>query len=207
MAKVCSRGVARVGLGLIALLALAGGACSESETTRVPRDVATSGPSTLLVGFAKSTATSKLQAAVARHGGYLVQRADALDVALVSFPDETSARAAATALTADRLITSVQENAACGGAGVGPSPLLDPQLLRRQWNLPAMGLPPLGWAFLNTAPRVTVAVLDTGVAYENYDVYRQAPVLAGVTFVPGYDFVNRDDHPNDDHQHLSLIHI
>ena len=49
MAKVCSRGVARVGLGLIALLALAGGACSESETTRVPRDVATSGPRTLLV--------------------------------------------------------------------------------------------------------------------------------------------------------------
>ena len=201
MAKVCSRGVARVGLGLIALLALAGGACSESETTRVPRDVATSGPRTLLVGFSKSTSTAKLQAAVGRHGGYLVQRSNALDVALVSFPDETSARAAATALTADRLITSVQENAACGGAGVGPSPLLDPALLRRQWNLPAMGLPPLGWAFLNTAPSVTVAVLDTGVAYEDYDVYRRAPVLAGVTFVPGYDFVNRDDHPNDDHQH------
>ena len=46
---------------------------------------------------------------------------------------------------------------------------------------------------------IVVAVLDTGVAYEDYDVYLQAPDLAGTTFVPGYDFINDDEHANDDH--------
>ncbi|MCD6500625.1 peptidase S8 [bacterium] len=50
---------------------------------------------------------------------------------------------------------------------------------------------------------VTVAIVDSGVAYENYREswwrkYEQAPDLAGTCFVSGYDFVNNDSHPNDD---------
>ncbi len=49
---------------------------------------------------------------------------------------------------------------------------------------------------------VIVAVLDTGVAYENYGrYYRIAPDLANTHFVAGYDFVNNDAHPNDDNSH------
>lgn len=48
---------------------------------------------------------------------------------------------------------------------------------------------------------VKVAVVDTGVAYENYGIYKQAPDLAGTSFAPGYDFVNNDTHPNDDNGH------
>jgi len=49
---------------------------------------------------------------------------------------------------------------------------------------------------------VIVAIIDTGVAYEDYGAsYLQAPDLAGVNFVPGYDFVNDDNHPNDDEGH------
>lgn len=43
----------------------------------------------------------------------------------------------------------------------------------------------------------TVAVLDTGVAYERYGRYRRAQDLRGTRFVPGYDFVNGDSHAND----------
>jgi serine protease len=51
-------------------------------------------------------------------------------------------------------------------------------------------------------PSVIVAIIDTGVAYENYgSTYLQAPDLAGVHFVAGYDFVNNDSHPNDDEGH------
>ena len=46
-------------------------------------------------------------------------------------------------------------------------------------------------------PGVIVAIIDTGVAYETYGAFVQAPDLAGTTFVPGYDFVENDDHPND----------
>ncbi len=54
---------------------------------------------------------------------------------------------------------------------------------------------------ISTGQGVIVAVLDTGVAYENYGPYIVAPDLAGTSFAPGYDFVNNDDHPNDDHHH------
>lgn len=50
-------------------------------------------------------------------------------------------------------------------------------------------------------PGIIVAVLDSGVAYQDYGPYQQAPDLAGTNFVPGYDFVNNDSHPNDDNGH------
>ena len=56
------------------------------------------------------------------------------------------------------------------------------------------------WDF-STGAGVTVAVVDTGVAYENYQIYVQAPDLAGTLFVPGYDFINNDAHANDDNNH------
>ena len=54
---------------------------------------------------------------------------------------------------------------------------------------------------ISTGSGVVVAVIDTGVAYEDYGIYCQAPDLAGTTFVQGYDFVNNDAHPNDDGGH------
>ena len=57
------------------------------------------------------------------------------------------------------------------------------------------------WDIQTGDPNVIIAVLDTGVAYEDYDIYRQAPDLAETLFVPGYDFVNDDEHPNDDEGH------
>lgn len=48
---------------------------------------------------------------------------------------------------------------------------------------------------------VTVAVLDTGAAYENYRRFRRAPDFRRSTFVPGYDFVDRDRHPDDENGH------
>ena len=54
---------------------------------------------------------------------------------------------------------------------------------------------------ISTGSNVIVAVIDTGVAYENYKRYKQAPDLAKTCFVQGYDFVNNDAHPNDDESH------
>ena len=49
--------------------------------------------------------------------------------------------------------------------------------------------------------KIIVAVIDTGIAYENYYPYYQAPDLADTCFVQGYDFINDDAHPNDDNNH------
>jgi len=48
---------------------------------------------------------------------------------------------------------------------------------------------------------IIIAVLDTGVAYETYGRFVQAPDLSGTSFVPGYNFIKDTTHPNDDHGH------
>jgi serine protease len=69
----------------------------------------------------------------------------------------------------------------------------------RQWNLQAIQAPE-AWD-VSGGQGVVVAVVDSGVAYEDFEQFRRAPDLAQTSFVPGYDFVNNDPHPNDDFGH------
>ncbi|HUJ59514.1 MAG TPA: S8 family serine peptidase [Kofleriaceae bacterium] len=73
----------------------------------------------------------------------------------------------------------------------------------KQWNLRQIGMPE-AWK-LADGNAVTVAVLDTGVSYENYKNFHQLPDLAGLTFVDPYDFVGNTKHADDDHGHGSHV--
>ena len=75
----------------------------------------------------------------------------------------------------------------------------DDPYFERQWHMLAIQMPQ-AWD-TSAGQRVLVAVVDTGVAYEDFERYRQAPDLKNTQFVPGYDFVNRDAHANDDAGH------
>ena len=68
-----------------------------------------------------------------------------------------------------------------------------------QWHLKQIKMED-AWN-VSSGSGVIVAIIDTGVAYQNYSTYYLAPDLANTTFVPGYDFVNNDTHPNDDQGH------
>ncbi|WP_328287503.1 PKD domain-containing protein [Methanolobus vulcani] len=93
----------------------------------------------------------------------------------------------------------------------------DPYYNLHQWNLDNDDYGGINmeaaWEISN-GTGVIVAVLDTGVAYENlYEevrfrnkyieklVYGLAPDLAETNFVQGHDFINNDEHPNDDEGH------
>jgi len=84
------------------------------------------------------------------------------------------------------------------------------ELYSRQWHLYNSSYGGINvesaWS-ISTGSGVVVAILDTGIAYEDYSdknpagansSYQKAPDLAGNFFVSGYDFVNNDNHPNDD---------
>lgn len=68
-----------------------------------------------------------------------------------------------------------------------------------QWHMPQIQAQS-AWD-VSTGQNVVVAVLDTGVAYENFGDFRQAPDLGSTRFVSGYDFINNDAHANDDEGH------
>jgi serine protease len=77
-----------------------------------------------------------------------------------------------------------------------------------QWNFfgPAGVNAPDAWEIARAlgAPGgrgAVVAVLDSGVAYENRGRYRRAPDLHTSRFVRGWDFVDNDAHPNDENGH------
>src|SRR5262249_39141421 len=88
-----------------------------------------------------------------------------------------------------------------------------------QWNfLPGTGVDaPRAWDNMFRVGRpggkgVKVAVLDSGVAYENYKGFKRSPDLKSIRFAKGWDFCPRegkfgnacqgsDAHPNDDYGH------
>ncbi|TMQ03909.1 MAG: peptidase S8 [Deltaproteobacteria bacterium] len=78
----------------------------------------------------------------------------------------------------------------------------DPQY-KYQWHLDQIGMP-RAWP-LADGNGVIVAVLDTGVAYEDYKSFHLLPDLKGISFVDPYDFVSNTRHANDDHGHGSHV--
>jgi serine protease len=88
-------------------------------------------------------------------------------------------------------------------ARAAAAPTSDPGS-RKQWNLFGEWGINLPEAWTQAAARgaaggrgAVVAVLDSGVAYENRGRYRRAPDLRHSTFVKPYDFIDDDRHPND----------
>jgi subtilisin family serine protease len=100
-----------------------------------------------------------------------------------------SHRAAALASVNDsRLVASAEREPFVHSFAITPDDDDWPQ----QWGLRLAGFPD-AWSVTRGSSRVVVAVLDTGVD-------RSHPELREA-LVPGYDFVNGDPDPNDDHGH------
>jgi subtilisin family serine protease len=69
-------------------------------------------------------------------------------------------------------------------------------LWANSWSLAKVNAP-AAWKLTSGTAETIVAVLDTGVDLGH-------PDLQGA-FVPGYDFVNRDEDPSDDHGHGTMV--
>jgi serine protease len=74
----------------------------------------------------------------------------------------------------------------------------DPEY-KYQWHLDQIHMKQ-AWP-LASGDGVVVAVIDTGVSFENYQGFHLVPDLAGVKFVKPYDFVHNNAHADDDHGH------
>lgn len=68
-----------------------------------------------------------------------------------------------------------------------------------QWHLDLIQMKE-AWDFPQGAP-VTVAVIDTGIAFENYQDHFVVEDLKASQFVHPYNFIAGNEHANDDHGH------
>ncbi len=76
-------------------------------------------------------------------------------------------------------------------------------LYKKQWHMRQIGMPE-AWK-LADGNGVIVAVLDTGVGYEDRGRFHLLEDLRGLTFVKPYDFVKNTTFANDDHGHGSHV--
>ena len=83
---------------------------------------------------------------------------------------------------------------------------------KMQWNfLSGEGVnAPEAWANLRADGRaggrgVVIAVLDTGVAYRDWQKFRRSPDFAGTKFVHPYDFVAKNPYPLDREGHGTFV--
>jgi serine protease len=74
------------------------------------------------------------------------------------------------------------------------------RLFSLQWHLRLLNAERT-WDIQDGDPSVVVAVLDTGVAYEDFGPFRRAPDWGGTTFAPGFNVYNGSAHANDDNFH------
>jgi serine protease len=169
----------------------------------------------VIVRYAPGTSQAKADAALQRTGTAPGQSAGP-GAQVVQIQDGGSVPTTVHELDRQPGVTYAVPNYIARAAGFTPN---DPGRGRTlgawqslQWNfLAATGVDaPDAWASASAlgAPGgrgVTVAVLDTGVAYENRGQFRRSPDFSASTFVPGYDFVDLDTHPDDLNGHGTFI--
>jgi serine protease len=154
----------------------------------------------IIVRFEENTTEDDRNAIISEHGCSMAGRCLFSDLRLVQIPES---------LTAAETVEVFQQETAVDYAElnyyVTISLVPDDTYYIYQWHLNEGISGGIGaqaaWDIQTGDPNVVVAVLDTGIAYEDFDIYGQAPDLAGTSFVAGYDFVNNDSHPNDDQGH------
>jgi len=140
---------------------------------------------------------------------YIATTTDTADPANAAAANAAAVNAGAPAVTSGTASTTTTATATAfpvpNDPGLGRTPGGWEQL---QWNFVGpFGVNALqAWANLAADGRpggrgVTVAVLDTGVAYANRGRFRRSPDFTPYQFVRGYDFVAGNPYPNDRNGH------
>jgi serine protease len=73
-------------------------------------------------------------------------------------------------------------------------------LFSAQWHLKLIDAERT-WSIQKGDPSVAVAVLDTGIAYEDFGPFRKAPDFEGTVFIGGFNALDGGAHANDDNFH------
>lgn len=164
------------------------------ETAKVPRQI--------IVKFRSKKESKQVKNFAGDFGGSVVRKLLNPRTWLLKFSSNKKIADRLARINADRAVAYAELNGYVEATAKRRFVPND-RLYERQWNFSQIHMP-RAWA-KTRGKRAVVAVVDTGVAYENYRQgttrYKRISDLAKTHFVSGYDFVNNDRHPNDDNQH------
>jgi serine protease len=153
-------------------------------------------PGRLVVKFDSDLRLRELRALARDIGATGVRRPSWADFTYVQIPPD-----------ADPVATAAMMRGQPGVIYAEADPILHPlwqpndRLFNLQWHLERIGMPAAWDLNRGASSRITVAVIDSGIAYLNQGAFSQAPDLAGTRFVPGYDFIWDDEVPLDTDGH------
>ncbi len=202
---------------MLATLAVAASACAGASAWAAPAQAADYVPNEVVVGYAPAAAASRLAHTTREMGIRAIPSASSPGVQLVRVPAGESVWRAIAKLRRQRGVAYAVPDYIAHQAGSWiPN---DPGEAHRaegwellQWNfLPGVGVnAPEAWANLRADHRpggrgVVVAILDTGVAYRNWEQFRKSPDFGGTRFVDPYDFVANDPYPLDREGHGTFV--
>lgn len=207
------------GLALAATVVIAGGASSpgpqgmkqtwlrQAGTPAVASDVVRVAPpraaskveyvpGRVVVKFEADLRVREFRGLARAAGAIAVRRPSWADFHYVQIPADADPVAAAARLRAEPGVVYAE-----------PDPIVRPlwrpndQYFELQWHLQRIGMEHAWEVNRGGSSRITVAVIDSGVAYVNQGAFAQAPDLGGTRFVPGYDFIWDDEIPTDTDGH------
>ena len=179
-----------VPLAVLAALALTGPATAASPDVPEQPDYAEGQVIVRLSGESPHAESARLASEI----GATVERVSARGgFATFSLPPGEEAEAIER-LAADPAVQSAELNAL-----KQPSRIPVDEFFPLQWNMLLIGAPE-AWS-TTFASGVTIAVLDTGVAYEDYQQFGRSPGLSQTQFVSPYDATDGTTHANDEDGH------
>jgi serine protease len=153
-------------------------------------------PGQIVVKFKPEVSEKVINELNSRHGCSKLYKDPFVDFYVLRILGEETVSGMLKKYSEEPIVEYAQASYICSAFFVPNDPLYS-----FQWHFPMIHMEQAWDVQFGGDPSIVVAVLDTGVAYENYGTYLQAPDLAGTTFVAGWDFINNDAHPNDDNAH------
>ncbi|MSP13122.1 MAG: hypothetical protein EXR62_09205 [Chloroflexi bacterium] len=148
-------------------------------------------PGQALVQFRPARTVAQQVQALRVVGAHLVRPLLMPGYALIAFDPKSDVRQVTAALARQSDILLAEPNYYYQAAAIPNDPLYS-----RQWHLRKIQMEQ-AWE-LSGGEGVVVAVLDTGIAYEDFGLYSRSPDFSPTRFISGYNVISNTTHANDD---------